>query len=84
MRFLSTDLGNLLFKFRYFIFLWKYLCGFVFMALDHNTVVLKIFIDFIFYIWVWFIFTLFEIRVVIKSIDWMWTLLDDVEIIVSV
>lgn len=39
------------------------------MALDYNTVVSKILIDFIFHMWVWLIFVFFEIGVVIKSID---------------
>ena len=54
------------------------------MALDYNTVVSKILIDFIFHMWVWLIFVLFEIGVVIKSIDWMGALLDDIDIVVSV
>ena len=54
------------------------------MALDYNTVVSKILIDFIFHMWVWLIFVFFEIGVVIKSIDWMGALLDDIDIVVSV
>ncbi len=80
----STDLWNLLFKFSLLILLWKRIRWVVSVALNHNTVIAKIFICFAIHVSFRFRLSLFKVRIVKKRIDGMRALLNCIYIVISV